>query len=388
MAQLLAGDLGGTKTILRLAQASDKDIRRYTSHELPIETLFEARYPSADYPEFVPMVKEFLAAAAKQVDEVNPKAACFAIAGPIVNNTSQLTNLSWFLRGEFLSGALSIESVQLINDFEAIGYGILGLQPEDIYELQAGKPSANAPMAVVGAGTGLGQGFLLPSDGEYSVFPSEGGHVDFAPQSELEFQLRKYLLEKHCISRVSEERVVSGQGIISIYQFLRDRQYASESKEIGDIMDAWERNAGLRSRMEDPAASISKAATDKTDLLSQKTMEIFIRAYGSEAGNISLKLLPRGGLYIAGGVTAKNLPLIKGGEFMYAFRSKGRVSHLLEEVPVRVVLNQKVGLIGATIRASRNYKMQLGAAATDENEASAKEKSKEKAKEKTKEKAK
>jgi len=356
MAQLLAGDIGGTKTILRLAQADDQDIQKYASHELQLETLYEERYPSQSYPEFVPMVREFLAAAEKKGGEVKPDSACFAIAGPIVDNTSQLTNLSWFLRSEFLSGALNIKSVQLINDFEAIGYGVLGLKPEDIYELQAGQPSKEAPMAVLGAGTGLGQGFLLPCDGEYRVFPSEGGHVDFAPQSELEFQLRKYLLEKHCISRVSEERVVSGMGIISIYQFLRDRQYANESTEIGQAMDDWERRAGQRGELEDPAAIISRAAAEKTDLLSQKTMEIFIRAYGSEAGNISLKFLPRGGLYIAGGVTAKNLDLITTGEFMYAFGNKGRVSHMLDKIPVRVVLNQSVGLIGAALKASRNYK--------------------------------
>lgn len=359
MAQLLSGDVGGTKTILRLAQVKDEDLQRYASHEVEIETLFEARYPSADYSEFVPMVSQFFEEAAQQVGEVKPSAGCLAIAGPIVNNTSQLTNLSWFLRGDFLAGALGIKTVQLINDFEAIGYGVLGLEPEDIYELQAGNPSANSPMAVLGAGTGLGQGFLLPCGDEYAVFPSEGGHVDFAPQSELEFQLRKYLIEKHGISRVSEERVVSGMGIISIYQFLRDRQYASESKEIGEMMDAWERRAGIRSTLKDPAAAISQAATDKTDLLSQKTMEIFIRAYGSEAGNISLKFLPRGGLYIAGGVTAKNLHLIKGGEFMFAFKTKGRVSHMLDDIPVRVVLNQHVGLIGATIKAARNYKEQM-----------------------------
>ncbi len=359
MAQLLSGDIGGTKTILRLSQVKNEDVQRYASHEVHIETLYQDRFHSANYPEFVPMIEEFLAAAGKTVGAVKPKTACFAIAGPVVNNTSQLTNLSWFLRGEFLTGAIGIDHVQLINDFEAIGYGVLGLKPEDIYELQAGKPDRNSPMAVLGAGTGLGQGFLLPTGDEYAVFPSEGGHVDFAPQSELEFQLRKYLIDKHGISRVSEERVVSGMGIISIYQFLRDRQYASESHEIGQIMDIWERRAGQRSELEDPAATISKAATEKTDLLSQKTMEIFIRAYGSEAGNISLKFLPRGGLYIAGGVTAKNLPLITGGEFMSAFTNKGRVSPLLDEVPVRVVLNQHVGLIGATIKAGRNYKEQL-----------------------------
>ncbi len=361
MTQLLSGDIGGTKTILRLSQVEDEDVKSQASHEVKIETLYESRFPSLDYPEFVPMVKEFLKAAGSKVDIGLLKSACFAIAGPVVHNTSQLTNLSWFLRGEFLRGALDIDYVQLINDFEAIGYGVLGLKPDDIFELQKGVPNPNSPMAVLGAGTGLGQGFLLPTGEEYAVFPSEGGHVDFAPQSELEFQLRKYLIEKHGISRVSEERVVSGMGIISIYQFLRDRQYANEAPDIGQAMDIWERSAGKRTQLHDPAAIISKAATEKTDLLSQKTMEIFIRAYGSEAGNISLKFLPRGGLYIAGGVTAKNLPLIKGGEFMYAFKSKGRVSHLLDEVPVRVVLNQHVGLIGATIKAARNYKERLEA---------------------------
>ncbi len=361
MTQLLSGDIGGTKTILRLAEVGEEDVRQKASHKVEIETLHEGRFPSQDYPEFVPMVKEFLAAAGQKVETVKPTSACFAIAGPVVHNTSQLTNLSWFLRGEFLRGALGVDYVQLINDFEAIGYGVLGLQPEDIFELQTGVPNPLSPMAVLGAGTGLGQGFLLPTGSEYAVFPSEGGHVDFAPQSELEFQLRKYLIEKHSISRVSEERVVSGMGIISIYQFLRDRQYAGESDEISQIMNDWERKAGQRGELQDPAAAISIAATEKTDLLSQKTMEIFIRAYGSEAGNISLKFLPRGGLYIAGGVTAKNLALIKTGEFMYAFKSKGRVSHLLDEVPVRVVLNQHVGLIGATIKAARNYKERLEA---------------------------
>ena len=360
MTQLLSGDIGGTKTILRLARVKDDDVRRVPSHKVEMETLYEDRFRSADYPEFVPMVKDFLTAAGKKAETIKPVSACFAIAGPVVNNTSQLTNLSWFLRAEFLKGALETPQLELINDFEAIGYGVLGLGDEDLYELQAGVPDRNSPMAVLGAGTGLGQGFLLPNGEEYRVFPSEGGHVDFAPQSELEFQLRKYLLEKHGISRVSEERVVSGMGIISIYKFLRDRQYASESEVIATKMTAWDRSAGQqRSTLEDPAAVISRAAMEKTDLLSQKTMEIFIRAYGSEAGNISLKFLPRGGLYIAGGVTAKNLDLIKGGEFMYAFKSKGRVSHLLDEVPVRVVLNQSVGLIGATIKAARNYKETL-----------------------------
>ncbi|MEO1621288.1 MAG: glucokinase [Cyanobacteria bacterium J06632_3] len=360
MAQLLSGDIGGTKTILRLAQVKQQDLQHVASHEAKMETLYEDRFTSADYPEFMPMVKAFLERASEKTESVKPASACFAIAGPIVNNTCQLTNLPWFLRADFLKSALDIPNVELINDFEAIGYGVLGLRDEDIYEMQAGVPDNNSPMAVLGAGTGLGQGFLLPNGNEYAVFPSEGGHVDFAPQSELEFQLRKYLLKKYRIYRVSEERVVSGQGIVSIYKFLRDRQYANESKDMAEKIVAWERSErDQRGELQDPAAVIAQAAAEKTDLLSQKTMEIFIRAYGAEAGNIALKFLPRGGLYIAGGVAAKNLDLIKRGEFMQAFKNKGRVSHLLDEVPIRIVLNQSVGLIGATIKASRNYKKTL-----------------------------
>lgn len=362
MAQILSGDIGGTKTSLRLAEVKDEDAQRIASHKVTAKVLYEHYFSNADYSEFIPMVKEFLSGATgKKGQGVKPMSACFSISGPVVNNTSQLTNLfPSFLRAEFLKSALEIPEIELINDFEAIGYGVLGLVAEDIYELQAGVPDKKSPIAVLGADTGLGHGFLLPDGDEYRVFPSEGGHVDFAPQSELEFQLRKYLLEKHCISRVSEERVVSGRGIIEIYQFLRDRQYAVESKEIAAKMTAWDRSAGLkRNTLEDPVIVISQAAAEKTDLLSQKTMEIFIRAYGSEAGNISLKFLPRGGLYIAGTVTAKNLELMKSSEFMRAFKSKGRVSHLLDEVPVRVVLNQHVGLMGATIKALRNYKKTL-----------------------------
>ena len=242
----------------------------------------------------------------------------------------------------------------MINDFAAVGYGILGLNEKDLLTLQTGKLDRNAPMAVIGAGTGLGQGFLVPEGDSYRVFGSEGGHTDFAPRSPLEFQLLKYLLDKHNIDRVSVERVVSGQGIVSIYQFLRDsKHFGNETPEIAEIVRAWEQQVGHKEKKVDAAAAIAKAALEKSDRLSEETMEMFVEAYGAEAGNLALKLLPYGGLYIAGGIAAKILPLMQERDFMEAFINKGRMRGLLERIPVHIVLNPQVGLVGAAICASK-----------------------------------
>ncbi|MEO0455345.1 MAG: glucokinase [Cyanobacteria bacterium P01_A01_bin.114] len=353
MLQLLAGDIGGTKTILRLVQADGDDLKRTSARNMHIETLYEQRYSSGDFADLVPMVQQFLDAAQATEKKVMPKTACFAIAGPVNHNTSQLTNLAWSLSGERLAAALQLDKVQLINDFEAIGYGVLGLKNDDLETLQVGQLNDTSPIAIIGAGTGLGQGFLINTDGQYYVFPSEGGHADFAPRSEIEFQLLRYLLDKHTITRVSAERVVSGQGIISIYQFLRDRSFAPESAELAHIVRTWEQKAGQRTQVADPAAAIAKAAAEGTDRLAEETLSIFVGAYGAEAGNLAIKLLPFGGLYVAGGVAAKNLALMKSGKFVEAFTHKGRMSNLLEKIPVHVVTNQNVGLIGAAILAAR-----------------------------------
>lgn len=342
MMYLLAGDIGGTKTILRLVSVT----------EAGLTTPFEQQYVSNQYADLVPMVRAFITEASEHVGQaIQPSRACFAIAGPVVDNTSQLTNLAWKLSGERLTAELNLEMTALINDFEAIGYGVLGLEEKDIHVLQSGSPSETAPIAVIGAGTGLGQGFLMRQAGKVKVFPSEGGHADFAPRSELEFQLLKYLLDKHQITRVSAERVVSGQGIVAIYQFLRDRDIAQESPALADVVTTWEKEIGITPKSVDPAAAISKAALQDKDALAKQTMDMFISAYGAEAGNLALKLLPYGGLYIAGGIAAKNLELLKGDTFLDAFTHKGRMSKLLEDIPVRVVLNPQVGLIGAALCA-------------------------------------
>lgn len=345
MTLLLAGDIGGTKTILRLVEQPATG---------SMYNLDEAIYPSRDFPDLVPIVQKFLTTAAEHLGYVpKPEKACFAIAGPIVNNSVKLTNLVWFLDAERLQQELGIPKISLINDFVAVGYGILGLTESDLHTLQVGKFQPDSPIAVIGAGTGLGQAFLTPSGDSYQVFGTEGGHTDFAPRTELEFQMMKYLLEKHRVDRISVERVVSGMGILSIYQFLRDKKIASESPEIGGVIKQWEQEAGNTEKTVDPGAAIGKAALTKTDPLSEKTLQIFVELYGAEAGNLALKLLPYGGLYVAGGIAAKILPLIKEGGFMSSFTNKGRMRTLLEKIPVHVVLNPQVGLIGAAICANR-----------------------------------
>ena len=347
MTLLLAGDIGGTKTILRLVEIqSDADSTKNALHE--------TRYSSHDFPDLVPMVETFLAAAQEKIDRaIAIEKACFAIAGPVVNNVCKLTNLGWTLEADRLSHQLSIPKVTLINDFAAIGYGILGLDDSDLQTLQVGHPEENAPIAVIGAGTGLGQGYLINIAGTYQVFGSEGGHADYAPRTELEIDLSRYLLDKLRIERISAERIVSGQGILAIYQFLRDRGHATELPEIAKVVRTWESQVGRSEKTVDPAASISKAAIEGTDPLSEKTMQMFVEAYGAEAGNLALKLLPYGGLYIAGGIAAKNLPLMTEGSFLDAFTLKGRMRSLMERVPVHVILNPQVGLIGAALCAAR-----------------------------------
>ncbi|HHP7244663.1 MAG TPA: glucokinase, partial [Elainellaceae cyanobacterium] len=236
MTLLLAGDIGGTKTILRLVDAEENS----TAAGAALKTLYEDRYSSPDYPDLAPIVRKFLKEATDATGiSSHPKNACFAIAGPVVKNTSSLTNLSWRLDGDRLKDQLNLTNVALINDFSAVGYGVLGLGDDDLRVLQKATSRPDAPIAVIGAGTGLGEGFLIPNASGYNVFPSEGGHADFAPRSQLEFQLLNYLLDKFKITRISIERVVSGQGIVAIYQFLRDRETASESPHVADVIRTW-----------------------------------------------------------------------------------------------------------------------------------------------------
>lgn len=339
--QLLAGDIGGTGTRLRLVEFSPS---------LGLRTLYEDNYRSGDFDDLVPIVIRFLEAGQTATGTMfDPEMACFAIAGPVVNNQVQLTNLTWFLDGERLSRELDIPQVSLINDFAAVGYGILGLQSQDLITLQDIPPQPGAPIGVIGAGTGLGEAFLIQQGENYQVFATEGGHGDFAPRNELEFKLLQYILNKHGIARSSIERVVSGLGIISIYQFLRDTSGEAENPEIAQVVRNWEKGQGGS----DPGATIGTAALNNSDRLSVETMRIFVSCYGAEAHNFALKLLPYGGLYIAGGIAPRNLPLMQNGNFMKNFVEGGTMTSLLQNIPVHIIVNEQVGLIGAALFASR-----------------------------------
>lgn len=332
MTTLIAGDIGGTKTILRHVRAD-----RGSAH---VETLAQETYPSKAFSDLVPMVRQFW----EQHPGEQPEIACFAIAGPVVENTCKLTNLDWYLESDRLQRELNLAKVTLINDFAAVSYGVRQLEAGDIETLQAGIFDPSAPVAIIGAGTGLGESFLIPQGNDVRVFPTEGGHADFAPRTQDESWLLFDLRDRYALDRVSVERVVSGQGIVAIYQFWRDREYAPETPAVAEVVRAWEANDGAGV---DAAAAISQAGQEKRDRLSELAMSTFIDAYAAEAGNLALKLLPYGGLYVAGGIAAKILPLLQTGRFLEVFKQKGRMKPLLDRVPVYVVLNPQVGLIGS-----------------------------------------
>ncbi len=363
MTELLAGDIGGTKTILRWVEAASAPSSQEgqncaaAQQAMLVEqtVLFELEYPSQSYDDLIPMVQEFLATATDKLGRSpQPQAACFAIAGPVVNNTSNLTNLGWQLTSDGLSKALSIAQVKLINDFAAIGYGIPGMGADDLFTLQDGEADPTAPIAVIGAGTGLGQCFVIPMNGCPVVFATEGGHSDYAPRTELEFRLLEYIEKSLSLTHVSAERIVSGQGVLSFYQFLRDRPQPGEEKRAEDpsvaaVVRAWE-TATDRDGLADPGAAIAQGA--ESNELCREALERFIEAYGAEASNLALKLLSYGGVYIAGGIASKNAERMKAGKFMEAFWDKGRMEPLLKRMPVKIILNRQVGLIGAALHAA------------------------------------
>ncbi len=336
---LLAGDIGGTKSSLSLFDAQDLN-----------HSLYHRRYASQSYPHLTPLVLEFLAQARQELGrDPQPVAACFAVAGPVREEkqggggpqTAKITNLPWSLHSSQLAVELGIPRLALINDFSAVGYGVLALREEELETLQAGERQPRAPIGVIGAGTGLGQAYLTWGESGYQVHASEGGHVDFAPRTPQEWELLQYLQQRY--GRVSTERVVSGQGIVAIYQFLRDSRWAQGEEQVLAPIAAWEKGAGWI----DPAAEIANAALEGRDPLARECLRLFIGLYGAAVGNFALHLLPRGGLFIAGGIAPKLLPLLRQGEFLAAFLDKGRMRPLLEQLSVQVVVNEQVGLRGA-----------------------------------------
>jgi glucokinase len=319
---ILAGDVGGTKVHLAL----------YDFINGKLEYSHEQRYAAKDYTGLEDIVKEFLGA-----HEVT--AACFGVPGPVRDGRLRLTNLPWTLDSRELSASLGITHVFLINDLEANGYGVAELTPDQIYTLSEGDASQIGSRALIAAGTGLGEGLLIWNGRNYTPYPSEGGHADYAPRNEDEIDLLRFLKQKYN-GRISQERVVSGTGLTNIYEFLREVRGLDEPSSLAERMAA-----------EDPNAVITELALGAKSEICEKALDMFVSAYGAEAGNLALKLLSVGGVYVGGGIAPRILEKLKDGRFIKAFTDKGRMSQLLINMPVRIILESRAALLGAAAYA-------------------------------------
>jgi glucokinase len=315
--RILVGDIGGTKTLLALVTDEGRP-------EQP------RRYECAEYPTFDEVLSDYLGDT--PVDRI-----CLGVAGPVKHNRVQATNLPWVIDGDAIARDRGIP-VAVINDFYAVAAGIPELRPDELVTLNPGQFDPEGPIAVLGAGTGLGEGFLVPTTAGHRIIPTEGGHTDFAPRNEPEIGLLRYLLQRH--HRVSIERILSGAGLAAVYDFLKDTGFAAEGEAVRAAMTN-----------EDRAAVISRFALDHADPLCERALGMFAAIYGSEAGNLALKVLATGGVYVAGGIAPKILAKLRGSEFIGAFMDKGRMSPLVAAIPLHVVLATDVGLLGAAAHA-------------------------------------
>jgi glucokinase len=320
---ILAGDVGGTKV----------DLGLYDFTNGKLEFTRDKVYPARNYSGLEEIVREFLGA-----DKVT--AACFGVPGPVRDGRLRLTNLPWTLDSRELATSLGIQHVFLINDLEANGYGVAELSASQIYPLSEGDASQIGNRALIAAGTGLGEGLLAWNGRIHVPYPSEGGHVDYAPRNEDEIDLLRFLKQKYN-GRVSFERVVSGMGLTSIYEFLREVRGVEEPAWLAEKLAA----------VHDPNGVITEMALTAKSEICEKALDMFVSAYGAEAGNLALKVLSVGGLYIGGGIAPRILEKLKDGTFIKAFTDKGRLSQLLINMPVRVILESRAALLGAAAYA-------------------------------------
>src|SRR5215468_8991697 len=316
---ILAGDIGGTHTRIALFQQEAAGLKMLVEHI----------YPSREHKSLDEIVSLFLSN-----EHVNVDRACFGVAGPVLHGEVSTPNLAWIVSAVQLARQIGIETVWLINDLQAHASGIDDLVPEDFVALN-NIDSSTGNAALIAAGTGLGEAGIYWDGVRRWPFPCEGGHADFAPRNDLEIALLQYLLKK--FGRVSYERVVSGHGLQNVYDFLRDT-----GKELEPI---W-----LKEELQhaaDPVAVISQHGVEGKAPICERVMDIFVSIYGAEGGNLALKIMATGGVFVSGGIAAKILPKLTGGAFLQAFLSKGRLQALMETIPVKVIMNERVGLIGA-----------------------------------------
>jgi glucokinase len=317
---VVAGDVGGTKTHLGLYQLADNKLSQIRDHT----------YVTRDFPSLEATLADFLAGAGS----VN--AACFGVPGPVIDRVSHATNVPWDMREQSIASSLGGAATRLVNDLEATSYGLLQLEESQFAVLQRGEshPSATS-IAVIAAGTGLGEGALVATTGNsWHSIASEGGHADFAPCGKDQIELLEFLMRE--FDHVSFERVLSGPGLRNIYRFLAAASPGKEPEWLSE-----------RIRTEDPSAAISEAALSGKDSTCTRALEMFVEIYGAEAANLALKFLAMGGVYLGGGIAPKILPMLQQGNFMGAFLNKGRLKSTLERIPVRVSLNPAAALVGA-----------------------------------------
>ena len=320
---VFSGDIGGTKTRLAIIEVNGTQLN----------TLREVSYPSQNYPTFDELVADFLHG--KGI----PSRAGFGIAGPVQGRMVQTTNLPWQIDADALQRQFGFARCVLLNDLEATAYGLPALGAADLLTLHEGAANAAGNQAVIAAGTGLGEAGLFWDGHAHQPFATEGGHTSFTASDDREFALLKYLQQRY--EHVSWERVVSGMGISALYEFMRHYHHAA--------VPAW-----LNEEMEkgDVAAAIANAAMSERDELCVETLDWFLQLYGAEAGNLALKMMSRGGVYLGGGIAPKILSRLQNGIFLDAFFNKGRMRPLLEAMPVKVILNDRAALYGAALFAA------------------------------------
>jgi glucokinase len=319
---ILAGDIGGTKTVIALFEE-----RAGVLHEAHAET-----FPSQSHSSLEEILAKFL----KTRPGMKLTAGCFGVAGPIIAGKSKITNLPWEMAEDTLAAAVGVKCVKLLNDLEAAAYGMLHLKADEFCVLNEGsKPARQGNMAVIAAGTGLGEALLVWDGQRFIAVASEGGHADFAPRDALEVRLFTYLSDKYH-EHVSYERVLSGPGLLDLYTFMRRESGVSEPSWLSAQLEAG-----------DPSAAVTEAALAGKDPVCVETLEHFASLYGAEAGNIALKCLAVGGVLVGGGIAPKILPALQKGTFMQGFTDKGRYRPLMQSIPVKVALNPRAPLIGA-----------------------------------------
>ena len=318
---LLAGDIGGTKTNLAFYA--------FDGEQLMLQT--KRQYASRDYGDFSDVVNDFVTS----LEGTPVDAACFGIAGPVIGGRCRTTNLPWEIGTPELQQQLATLHVRLLNDLEATAYGMLYLNDDEFADLNPGAQAQSGNRAVIAAGTGLGEAMLYDDGEGFLPVGSEGGHCDFAPADAAQIPLLQWLLERFP-DHVSYERILSGPGVYTLYEYLRDSGFAPEPVFMQNLPESSDRSA-----------MVSKGALEEKDPLCTETLRLFAAVYGAEAGNLALKSMATGGVYIGGGIAPKILPLLQAGTFMESFKAKGRFEGLLSAMPVRIALNQETALLGA-----------------------------------------